>query len=104
MKHEDQGVISSMLTVTIILLLVLALSACSTVVPVTAKFPEAPAKQALVPCPQLNTLQETAQLSDVAKTVVINYTEYYTCAVKMDAWIEWYQKQKRQYSFKNKST
>ena len=94
MKHEDQGVISLMLTVTIILLLVLALSACSTVVPVTAKFPEAPAKQALVPCPQLNTLQETAQLSDVAKTVVINYTEYYTCAVKMDAWIEWYQKQK----------
>jgi hypothetical protein len=26
--------------------------------------------------------------------VVINYTEYYTCAVKTDAWIEWYQKQK----------
>jgi hypothetical protein len=94
MKQEDQGVISSMLTVTVIFLLVLALSGCSTVVPVTAKFPEAPAKQALVACPQLNTLKETAQLSDVAKTVVINYTEYYTCAVKMDAWIEWYQKQK----------
>ena len=94
MKHEDQGAISLMLVVTIIFLFVLALTGCSTVVPVTAKFPEAPAKQALIACPQLNTLQETAQLSDVAKTVVINYTEYYTCAVKMDAWIEWYQKQK----------
>jgi len=94
MKHEDQGVISSMLTATIIFLLVLALTACSTVVPVTAKFPEAPAAQALIACPQLNKLQETAQLSDVAKTVAVNYTEYYTCAVKTDAWIEWYQKQK----------
>ena len=94
MKQEDQGVISLILTVTVIFLLVLALSGCSTVVPVTAKFPEAPAAQALVACPQLNKLQETAQLSDVAKTVVVNYTEYYTCAVKTDAWIEWYQKQK----------
>ena len=94
MKHEDQGVISSMLTATIIFLLVLALTACSTVVPVTAKFPEAPAAQALIACPQLNKLPEAAQLSDVAKTVAVNYTEYYTCAVKTDAWIEWYQKQK----------
>jgi hypothetical protein len=94
MKHEDQGVISSMLIATIIFLLVLALSGCSTVVPVTAKFPEAPGAQTLVACPQLNKLPETAQLSDVAKTVAVNYTEYYTCAVKTDAWIEWYQKQK----------
>lgn len=91
---SDQGAISLMLVATIIFLFVIALTGCSTVVPVTQKFPEAPAKQSLVACPQLNTLQETAQLSDVAKTVTINYTEYYTCAIKMDAWIEWYQKQK----------
>jgi hypothetical protein len=92
--HSDQGAISLILVATIVFLFILALTGCSTVVPVTAKFPEAPAKQSLVACPQLNKLEETAQLSDVAKTVVINYTEYYTCAVKMDAWIEWYQKQK----------
>jgi hypothetical protein len=92
--NSDQGAVSLMLVATIVFLFVLALSGCSTVVPVTAKFPESPGAQALVACPQLNKLQETAQLSDVAKTVVVNYTEYYTCAVKMDAWIEWYQKQK----------
>jgi len=92
--NSDQGAVSLMLVATIVFLFVLALSGCSTVVPVTAKFPEAPGAQALVACPQLNKLPETAQLSDVAKTVVVNYTEYYTCAVKVDAWIEWYQKQK----------
>jgi hypothetical protein len=42
----------------------------------------------------LKKLPDTPQLSDVAKTVTVNYSEYYTCAVKLDAWIEWYQKQK----------
>jgi uncharacterized protein YceK len=76
------------------ILLVLLLSACTTVVPVTAKFPDAPGLQAQTRCPQLQKLQEGAQLSDVAKTVTVNYTEYYTCAVKVDAWQEWYSKQK----------
>ena len=74
--------------------LVLLLSACSTVVPVTAKFPEAPGLQSQTRCPQLQKLQDSPQLSDVAKTITVNYTEYYTCAVKTDAWIEWYAKQK----------
>ena len=40
------------------LLLALSLSACSTVVPVTQKFPEAPGLQAQIACPQLkNHLQ-----------------------------------------------
>jgi hypothetical protein len=76
------------------LLLVLSLSACSTVVPVTQKFPDAPGLQSQIACPQLKKLPDTPQLSDVAKTVTVNYSEYYTCAVKLDAWIEWYQKQK----------
>jgi hypothetical protein len=76
------------------LTLALALSACSTVVPVTAKFPEPPGLQAQQRCPQLQKLQDNPQLTDVAKTVTINYTEYYTCAVKVDAWTEWYSKQK----------
>jgi hypothetical protein len=76
------------------LLSALLLSACTTVVPVTAKFPEPPGLQAQTPCPQLQKLGDKPQLSDVAKTVTVNYTEYYTCAVKNDAWIEWYAKQK----------
>jgi hypothetical protein len=39
-------------------------------------------------------VNDDAKLSDIAKTITVNYTEYYTCAVKNDAWIEWYQVQK----------
>ena len=75
------------------LLLLLLLAGCSTTVPVTAKFPEPPS-YSMKTCPQLQELKEDAKLSDVAKTVTINYTTYYECAVKNDAWIEWYQIQK----------
>lgn len=76
------------------LLLVLLLAGCSTTVPVTAKFPEAP-KYAKDACPQLEKLKDESKLSDVAKTVAVNYSSYYECAVKNDAWIEWYEIQKR---------
>jgi hypothetical protein len=75
------------------ILLVALLTGCSTTVPVVAKFPEVP-KHLMVKCPQLNKVDDDAKLSDIAKTVTINYTEYYSCAVKNDAWIEWYQVQK----------
>ena len=75
------------------LLSLLLLAGCSTTVPVTAKFPEPP-KYSLQTCPQLQELKEGAKLSDVANTVTINYTTYYDCAVKNDAWVEWYQIQK----------
>jgi hypothetical protein len=75
------------------ILWLLLLTGCSTTVPVTAKFPEPP-KYSLQPCPQLQELKEGAKLSDVANTVTINYTTYYGCAVRNDAWNEWYQIQK----------
>ena len=71
-----------------------ALTGCSTVVPVKANFPDVP-ERLMVKCPQLEKVSETPTLSDVAKTVANNYTTYYECAVKNDAWIEWYQKQKQ---------
>jgi hypothetical protein len=74
--------------------LVLLLSACSTTVPVTAKFPQAPGVLLQEPCPNLQKLSEDSKLSDVAKIVTVNYTEYYTCAVKLDAWQRWYREQK----------
>jgi hypothetical protein len=68
---------------------------CSTVVPVTAKFPEAPGNVAMTACPQLQKIAEDAKLSDISRTVTVNYSTYYECAVKTDAWIEWYQKQQQ---------
>lgn len=78
------------------LLLVLMLVGCSTTVPVTAKFPEPP-KYSLQTCPELQMLKDGSKLSEVATTVTINYSTYYDCAVKNDAWIEWYQIQKHIY-------
>ena len=68
---------------------------CSTTVPVTMKFPEAPGNVVMMPCPQLQKVQDEAKLSDITKTITNNYGTYYECAVKNDAWIEWYQKQKQ---------
>jgi hypothetical protein len=78
------------------LLLVLLLTGCSTTVPVTSKFPEPP-KYSLQTCPNLQLLKDGTKLSEVASTVTINYSTYYECAVKNDAWIEWYQIQKHIY-------
>ena len=76
--------------------LILSLSACTTV-PVVAKFPQAPGTLVQEPCPDLKKLTEDAKLSDVAKIVTVNYTEYYTCAIKLEAWQRWYLEQKTIY-------
>ena len=69
------------------------MTGCSTVVPVKSKFPDVP-ERLMVKCPQLEKVSETPTLSDVTKTVTNNYTTYYECAVKHDAFIDWYQVQK----------
>jgi hypothetical protein len=74
--------------------LLILLTGCSSLVPVKAKFPDVP-ERIMVKCPQLEKVSETPTLSDVAKTVTNNYTTYYECAVKHDAFVEWYQTQKR---------
>jgi hypothetical protein len=74
----------------LICVLLILISGCSTVVPVTAKFPEAPSKLQ-VKCPQLEKLKDESKLSEVSKTITMNYSTYYECAVKLDSWIEWYQ-------------
>jgi hypothetical protein len=85
--------IPSFIAIVILVILLLSMTGCSTTVPVTAKFPDVP-QSLLVKCPQLEKLEDDAKLSDVAKTVTNNYTTYYECAIKSDAWIEWYQIQK----------
>lgn len=75
---------------------VLLLTGCSTTVPIKAKFPDAPSivKEK---CPTLEKLKDDSKLSDISKTVSNNYTTYYECAVKNDAWLEWYEIQKNIY-------
>ena len=76
------------------LLLISLLYGCSTVVPVTAKFPDVPSLL-MEKCPQLKTIEgETTTLSNLTTVVTINYTTYYECAVKSDEWISWYNIQK----------
>lgn len=76
------------------ILLVLMLAGCTTV-PVTKKFPSAPATL-LAECPQLSTVPvDTTSLSIVTRAVVKNYTLANECASKNKAWIEWYNTQQK---------
>jgi hypothetical protein len=77
----------------ILIFLAIVLTGCSTTVPVVAKFPDVP-KYLLDKCPPLKQLNDDDKLSDISKTITLNYTQYYECSVKNDAWIEWYQVQK----------
>ncbi len=76
------------------LLIAVLLTGCATAVPVTAKFPEPPGTLATQSCAELQKLKDDAKLSDISRTVTVNYSSYYECAVKTDAWIEWYKIQK----------
>ena len=92
--HRDQGVVSSLIIFAIVVMLVFAITGCSTAVPVTARFPDPPGSLATQSCAELQKLKDDARLSDISKTVTVNYSSYYECAVKTDAWIEWYKIQK----------
>jgi alpha-L-arabinofuranosidase len=72
------------------------LSACSTVVPVTMKFPGVP-DEIMVACPDLQQQEYTEKLSEVMITVSKNYSQYHECRAKVDAWVAWYNSQKQIY-------
>lgn len=77
------------------LILTLLLTGCSTLVPVETKFPEAPSEMTK-PCENLALVQDgTKKLSDVLNVVTDNYGKYYDCSYKVEAWQEWYKKQKQ---------
>jgi hypothetical protein len=77
------------------LILILLLTGCSTTVPVVAKFPEAP-PSLKVACPELKKIEgDVVSIVDLHKTVVENYTQYYECAAKVEAWNEWHTQQKK---------
>ena len=75
--------------------LVLLLAACSTAVPLTQSFPDAPV-MLMEKCPELKTIPgEKVTIIEFTRTVSENYTTYYQCAGRTDAWIDWYDQQKR---------
>ena len=78
----------------LIISLAFVLTACSTTVPVVAKFPTAP-DVLMEKCLPLKTIEgETISIIDYTKTVTANYTLYHECVIKQEAWTIWYQKQK----------
>lgn len=94
-EYKDQQTTSTLIVLGLVVMFLLAMcSGCSTTVPVTAKFPEAP-KLGSGTCPQLKTVAEGVKLSELTNTVTVNYSTYYECAVKVDQWTEWYEIQKR---------
>jgi hypothetical protein len=79
----------------ITLISIIALSGCSTTVPVIRTLPEAP-EVLMAPCPSLQLLPEgTIKLSDVLSTVAQNYSQYAECQVIVKQWQEWYTNQKK---------
>jgi hypothetical protein len=47
-------------------------------------------------CPELKTIAgDRVSIVDFTRTVTENYTTYYECAARTDAWQEWYNKQKK---------
>ena len=96
MTNEDQNFRSTLIICLLFALVLLATCTGCTTPPVRQKWPDAP-KFSNTSCPQLEKLQPGAQLSDVSKTITMNYSTYYECAVRNDAWIEWYNIQKSIY-------
>ena len=81
----------------IVLALVLALTACSTTVPVKQEFPVAP-QILLERCPDLMQIDDGKNsLREMLKVVIQNYATYYQCAEKTHGWQQWYNDQKKIY-------
>jgi hypothetical protein len=74
----------------------LLLAGCgTTVVPVTMKFPEAPASL-MTPATNLDKLpsDKKIELTDIIKNANSNAQKYYEMRIKYEAWQEWYTEQK----------
>lgn len=84
----------NILVAVLMLILVLILTGCSTTVPVARKFPDVPAdlKQS---CTTLQQTPDDAAFSDILSVVTKNYALYHECRARQDAWIEWYDAQKK---------
>lgn len=79
----------------ICIILAFLATGCSTAVPVKRTFPAA-VDELKVSCPDLKEVPEgTTELSKTLDVVVQNYGQYKECQLKVDQWIDWYDKQKK---------
>ena len=78
----------------LVLIPTLLLAGCLSTAP---KFPDVP-EELKAACPELKeATKETQELSKLLDVVVVNYSTYYECRVKVDAWLEWHRTQKSIY-------
>lgn len=78
----------------LLLIPTLLLTGCLTSVPVKRTFPDIP-EELKIACPELKeATKNTQELSKLLDVVVVNYSTYYECRVKVDAWVEWHKRQK----------
>lgn len=74
----------------LLLIPTLLLTGCLATAP---KFPEIP-EELKTACPELQeATKETQELSKLLDVVVVNYSTYYECRVKVDAWLQWHKQQ-----------
>jgi hypothetical protein len=79
----------------LLLVPVFLLAGCLESVPVKRNFPAIP-EELKTACPELQKVEPgTTQLSKVMEIVVDNYSTYYECRVKVDAFLQWHQEQKK---------
>ena len=75
----------------------LMLTGCLETIPVKHQFPPV-FSEIMVSCPGLAKIPAgTEKLSDIVSVVSVNYGEYHMCKAKVDAWINWYNEQKKIY-------
>ncbi len=75
----------------LLILPTLLLTGCLTTAP---KFPEIP-PELQQSCPELQeATKDSQELSKLLDVVVVNYSTYYECRVKVDAWLQWHKEQK----------
>jgi hypothetical protein len=79
----------------LLLISLLALTGCSTTVPVHMSFPELPEALAK-PCDRLQPLPtDKKELSDLLENTTDNYAKAKECNAKANAWKEWYDTQRK---------
>ena len=75
------------------------LTGCWGTVPVVPDFPKLPESTTMtVPCPELKALKADPTISDISSVLNQNYHQYYECAVRVDAWNDWYRQQRDLYN------
>ena len=84
-------------TASMLIAVLTILPGCSTTVPLKANFPEVPS-QLMEPAPELKPVPaDKREFSDLLENVNENYGTYYDVRERFNAWIEWYNSQKRIY-------